>query len=229
MRLLIYSDLHLEFPDALRCFRVPDGLDFDAVLLAGDIHKQDDGIVWAAANEAFKGKRIIYVMGNHEAYHAHLTELIEEMRRSARELGVIFLEGDEYIDHDYGIRFLGATLWTDFALYGAEKAQACMQEAARCMPDFKIIRTGTSLAGHQDDGATQAPRALEPQDTAEFFQRSTSWFERKLAEPFGGKTVVVSHHLPSYALVAKRYRNDPVPAKNTIENPDFRDDFVVDI
>jgi predicted phosphodiesterase len=270
MRLLIYSDLHLEFPEATRCFRVPDGLDFDAVLLAGDIHKQADGIAWAAANEAFKGKQIFYVMGNHEAYHANLPGLIEEMRRSARELGVIFLEGDEYIDRDHGIRFLGTTLWTDFALYGAEKAQACMQEASRCMPDFKVIRVGASLT----EGAAPVPRALEPRGTVEYFQRSTRWLEEKLAEPFDGKTVVMTHHLPSYALVAERYRNDPVsaafasridglaekadlwvaghthdsfdirigkcrvavnprgypvPGKNTIENPAFKDDFVVDV
>ncbi|MFA7282282.1 MAG: metallophosphoesterase [Sterolibacterium sp.] len=274
MRLLIYSDLHLEFPEAPRCFRVPDGLEFDAVLLAGDIHKQTEGIAWAAANEAFKGKRIFYVMGNHEAYHANLPGLIEEMRRSARELGVIFLEDDESIDRDHGVRFLGATLWTDFALYGTEKAQSCMLEASRCMPDFKVIQVGALPAGHQDEGAAQVPRVLKPQDTVEYFKRSTRWLEQKLAEPFDGKTVVVTHHLPSYALVAERYRNDPVSAafasridslaeqadlwvaghthdsfdthigkcrvvvnprgypvlsKNTIENPAFRDDFVVDV
>lgn len=270
MRLLIYSDLHLEFPEAIRRFRVPDDLDFDAVLLAGDIHKQADGIAWAAANGAFRGKGIIYVMGNHEAYHAYLPDLIGEMRRSARELDVIFLEGNEYIDQDHGIRFLGTTLWTDFDLYGAEKAQACMQEVSRCMPDFTVIRVGASLT----EGATQVPRVLEPRDTVAYFQRSIRWLAEKLAEPFHGKTVVVTHHLPSYALVAERYQNDPVsaafasridhlvgkadlwvaghthdsfdirigkcrvvvnprgypiPDKITIENPAFRDNFVVDV
>jgi len=274
MRLLIYSDLHLEFPEAIKHFRVPDGLDFDAVLLAGDIHKQADGIAWAATHEAFKGKRIVYVMGNHEAYHASLPGLIEEMRRSAGELGVIFLADDEYIDEEDGVRFIGTTLWTDFALYGAEKTESCMQVASGCMPDFKVIRVDTPSTGHQEDVAAQVPRALQPRDTVAYFQRSTRWLKKKLAAPFVGKTVVVTHHLPSSALVAERYRNDPVsaafasrldnlakkadlwvaghthdsfdihigkcrvvvnprgypvPAKNTIENPVFKDDLVVDV
>jgi predicted phosphodiesterase len=52
MKLLILSDLHLEFHP----MRVPSG-DFDAVVLAGDIQAPGRrGVAWAAAEPAFAGK-----------------------------------------------------------------------------------------------------------------------------------------------------------------------------
>lgn len=212
MRVLIYSDLHLEFPTAMERFRVPEELDYDTVILAGDIHKHTHGITWAA--QTFAGKRIIYVMGNHEAYGSHLHGLIVEMRKVAQDVGVIFLEGDEWIDHQQGIRILGTTLWTDFKLFGTGVEMAfAMQEAARCMPDFKTIRIG---AGRQAPWANNVDirhaGVLQPIDTVKFFNGSRDWLTRKLAQPFDGKTIVVTHHLPSLASVAPRFLKDPVSA-----------------
>lgn len=61
MRILVYSDLHLEFPAAARRFRVPEGLAYDAVILAGDIHQHTQAIEWA--EQTFAGKLIIYAIG----------------------------------------------------------------------------------------------------------------------------------------------------------------------
>ncbi len=274
MRILIYSDLHLEFKNAIERFRVPMGMDFDAVILAGDIHKHTHGITWAA--KTFAGKRIFYVMGNHEAYGAHLYGLMAEMRKVAKEAGVIFLEGDEWIDHQHGIRFLGTTLWTDFQLFGtgAEMTFA-MKEAARFMPDFSTIRIGAAYPGLKEDNPDiWHSGVLHPRDTVKLFIRSRNWLAGKLTEPFDGGTVVVTHHLPSFASVAERFQKDVISAafasrvddlveradlwihghthdsmdyglgkcrvvcnprgypdnlKDTVENREFRDDFIVEV
>lgn len=212
MRILVYSDLHLEFPNALARFRVPDELDFDAVILAGDIRKHTHGIEWAA--RTFAGKRIFYVMGNHEAYGAHLFGLLEQMREVARECGVIFLEQDEWIDHQAGIRFLGATLWTDFRLFGdgIERTFA-MKLARRSMPDFEVIRVGSlKVDPLNPDVRDLSGGILTPADSVKLHSWARSWLTDKLAEPFDGKTVVVTHHLPSRASVAARFADQAISA-----------------
>jgi predicted phosphodiesterase len=210
MRILIYSDLHLEFPAALEHFSVPPDLEFDTVILAGDIHAHSHGIDWAAAT--FAGKPVIYVAGNHEFYGAHIYGLVLEMRKAAEQCGVHFLEQDAVVLN--GVRFLGTTLWTDFALMGAGLASVAMHTAARCMPDFRVIRIGAShgQAVKADKFETWNAGILQPADTVLLFKRSREWLAGKLAEPFNGTTVVVTHHLPSARSVAQRFEQDPVSA-----------------
>ena len=65
MRLLVLSDLHVEFApfDAgLGAQRIDQGV--DVVVLAGDIHVSSQGLVWA--RQTFPNKPIVYVPGNHE-------------------------------------------------------------------------------------------------------------------------------------------------------------------
>ena len=77
MKVLILSDIHLEFPENRRFFdpaenskkgfRWPGEDEYDAVVLAGDIHTGLNGVCWA--RDFFpKNKPVIYVPGNHEFY-----------------------------------------------------------------------------------------------------------------------------------------------------------------
>ncbi len=45
-----------------------------------------------------------------------------------------------------------------------------------------------------------------------FFGKSSAWLERRLAEPFDGPTVVVTHHLSAWGSVSTRHRDDLVTA-----------------
>ena len=62
MKLLVLSDLHVEFaafqPD-LEATKAAD-----VVVLAGDIYKGEHGMHWA--RRTFPDKKIVYVAGNHE-------------------------------------------------------------------------------------------------------------------------------------------------------------------
>lgn len=211
MKLLVYSDLHLEFAQARDHFRVPEDLEFDVAILAGDIHKHSEGIDWAA--KEFSGRPVIYVSGNHEAYGTSLASLMPRLHRRAKDCGTVFIEDDgvttdsvSVLDNRSvvisGVRFLGSTLWTDFRLFGSSAADvdAAMRAARAVMTDF--------------DGRVRLDDRLEftPADSVRLFKASSAWLAQELATPFTGPTVVVTHHLPSFASVAERYRTDLVSA-----------------
>lgn len=158
------------------------------VVLAGDIAKGANGINWASG--AFAGKTVIYVPGNHEYYGRDINETKALMRITARQTGVILLDDDEYIVGN--VRFLGTTLWTDFQLLGAPFKLTAMAEAQRVMNDFRLIHYGQ--LGH-----------FAPTHSIELHEKSLAWLVRKLDEPFEGKTVVVTHHLPSASSISAKY------------------------
>jgi predicted phosphodiesterase len=112
MKIRILSDLHLEFQDW-----VPPESDADIVVLAGDIHIGVHGIDWA--RRSFPLTPVIYVPGNHEFYGGNLQSVTDELYARAKHFGVDVLDGRRLVIG--GVRFLGATLWTDFALYGSDQ------------------------------------------------------------------------------------------------------------
>jgi hypothetical protein len=113
-------------------------------------------------------------------------------------LAIDFLEGDEVVIG--GIRFIGTTLWTDFRLYGNGAPMGlAMSEAQRFMPDFSNIRY------------SPMPK-FEPSHSVSIHRESRSWLAEKLAEPFDGRTVVVTHHAPSRRNIATQYANSPISA-----------------
>lgn len=190
MKLHILSDLHLEFSQF-----EPIENDADVVILAGDIGKRADGLHWA--REAFPGKAIVYVPGNHEFYRSDRIETLQLMRMTADQLGIHLLDNDEVVIGD--VRFLGATLWTDFELHGADMKPYTLNEGQRLLNDFRVIHDG--LLG-----------AFTPQRSIELHNESLSWLNQKLAVTFDGKTVVVTHHLPSMLSVAERYKTSLLSA-----------------
>ncbi len=199
MRLWILSDLHIE-----SCrWDVPDPRpDFDVFVAAGDIHDPASaGVSWLA--ERAKGKPVIYVPGNHEWYAPRrmfsMEEELPRARALAQELGVHFLMDDEVILE--GVRFLGASLWTDYDLFGAPAA--AMAWAQISMNDHRLIfpRTGGP--------------ALEPAEARAWHLASRAWLAERLGETPAGRwdrTVVVTHHLPHRASIAPRYATDPLTA-----------------
>jgi predicted phosphohydrolase len=183
MKLLILNDLHIEFEDF-----VPPATDADVVILAGDIGVGMEGLRWAEAR--FPGKPVIYVPGNHEFYH-HDIALIDELKSEAPD-HIHVLNDDQVIIN--GIRFLGSILWTDFALFGEADKFFAMQAARQGMTDFSII---------QDHG-----QRFTPEDAIRLHTASRDWLAVMLAEPFDGKTVVVTHHSPSSHLLTPAFASN---------------------
>lgn len=197
MKIQIASDLHNEF-FAKYGNSVPDiaHTDADVIVLAGDIWVKGRGAMWAIEQSQIHGKHIVYVLGNHEYWRQH-TRHVDKLKVLVEGTDVHILERDMVIID--GTRFLGSTLWTDFAIKGsgAEK-QLAMFAAREQVQDYRLIRVAPSY------------KRLHPQDTVEWHERSVAWLRRKLDEPFDGKTVMVSHHAPH--LKSDPWINNLTPA-----------------
>jgi predicted phosphohydrolase len=183
MKLHILNDLHIEFEDF-----EPPATDADVVILAGDIGVGMEGLRWAESR--LPDKLVIYVPGNHEFYHYDIT-LIEELKGQSSD-NIHVLNDDQVIIED--VRFLGSILWTDFTLFGEADKFFAIQAARQGMTDFTII---------QNNG-----RCFTPEDAIRLHTASRDWLAAKLSEPFGGKTVVVTHHAPLSQSVHPRYASD---------------------
>lgn len=201
MRLWILSDLHIE----QSAWVLPDPMpEFDVLIAAGDIHDPASrGVQWLSNRVE---KPIIYVMGNHEWYAHRESFTVADEAARARELGSelgVHVLMDEAVVID-GVRFLGASLWTDYELYGTPEAS--MAAANRQMNDHLLI--------------FPEPRSgpLRPAQAREWHRTSRSWLTEQLGSEFAGSTVVVTHHLPHPRSIAPRYAGDSL-------NPAFCSDM----
>ncbi|MGK9066607.1 metallophosphoesterase [Stutzerimonas chloritidismutans] len=171
MRIHLLSDLHNEFEQF-----VPQVSDVDVVILAGDIDVRLRGVEWA--RQAFSAP-ILYVPGNHEFYGGHLAYTLEKMRLR-RDDRVWVMDRDEVIID--GVRFLGATMWTDFSATGNPVLASLT--AQNNMNDYRKIRTGNY-------------RRIRPADLVNQATKTRDWLRIKLDEHHDGPTVVITHHAPT--------------------------------
>ncbi len=124
------SDLHLErlarrFPGETLIRPAPQA---ELLVLAGDIAARADGVRLFADWPV----PVLYVPGNHEFFDADWQHTREELRRAAEGTRVRILDGDECVLG--GVRWLGCTLWTDYALQEALDPSACLQGRAAPSP-----------------------------------------------------------------------------------------------
>jgi len=197
VRLLVLSDLHLEFAP----FEAPDPALYDIVVLAGDIALGRSAVLWARDQPLFADKPVVFVPGNHEFYQGERSRTLELLRQAAAGSNVHLLDRDEVVIA--GVRFLGATLWTDFELdvpRGTGLA-AAMTNATRGLNDFAgLIRQRV----HHPPGE----RRFTPEDARREHQLSRAWLQTRLDAPLDAgvfATVVVTHHAPSPRSMDPQY------------------------
>lgn len=205
MRLHILSDLHTEFLPF-----TPRVRDADVTILAGDLHTRPDALApWAAA---FDGA-VVTVAGNHEYYDGHLQQRLATYRAAAaaEPSGRLhFLECDTVVIG--GVRFLGATGWTDFRSAG--DPEESMRMAVQCLADFHCIRADPTQT--QTETETEASQPwMTPARMAALNRATRAWLTRQLDEPFDGPTVVVTHYAPALACIdtpvhRRRFKANPL-------------------
>ena len=175
MRAWIMSDLHVdtapyELPET------PAGV--DVIIIAGDI---TDGhhlsARWLLKQAIPRGLPVIFVSGNHDQY-GH--DLREDPVAMMADIGVHLLHERRPAVEIGGVRFVGSTLWTDYAV--ADDVDAARAWGRSHMPDMRNIDIGM--------------RRIGTRDLLEAHQRQRETIESALAQPFDGTTVVVTHHAP---------------------------------
>lgn len=191
MKIREMSDLHLEFgPLTL------DPLDADVLVLAGDVGVFADGGEWAIQQANKLNIPVVMVAGNHEFYAGWQGGDMESVYDRLNDLSAQienfhFLQNASVVIK--GVRFIGATLWTDFALNGDQNF--AMVRAQEAMNDYYKI--------------TYRPMSkFLPRDALYEHMESRAFLEEEFAKGFDGKTVVVTHHAPSAKSVHGRYAND---------------------
>ncbi|MBS0248343.1 MAG: metallophosphoesterase [Proteobacteria bacterium] len=196
MRIQIFSDLHADVRPPREVVVFPD---VEVVVVAGDTCQ--------GAESAFMHLRlsvpmqipILMVMGNHEYYRRSFHEELARAREVAPLYGVHLLENDTVIID--GVRFIGATLWTDYALFGEANLGRAMVAASRGLNDHRRI-----------SWTKQPWTRFRPQEALLLHHTSRKYIEKTLAESFVGPTVVVTHHAPHVGSLHPRYANEILSA-----------------
>lgn len=186
----LFSDLHLEYADLRQKLAIPDA---DVCIVAGDLSRAPaNGVHWLAKHIA-PSMPCVYVAGNHEFYKGAIREGLEDGHAAAdRFPNVHFLE-NEFIVID-GVRFLGATLWTDYRIEGHPKL--AMFNARERMNDYKQIALRRNPW-----------QRFVPEMAYRMHKDSRGFIDTELkAAPT--KTVVVTHHLPHARSVPPRFKGD---------------------
>lgn len=223
MKFLVLSDLHVE----LASFAVPQDLEYDAVILAGDIHSPGHkAVIWARRESVFGAEKpIIFVPGNHEFYRTCMQTELRQIQEAAAGTNVHVLDrGQLVLDDPAGgqIRVLGCTLWTDFQLpfqsgdVMVSDVSGALATANRRLNDFAEI--DVEYREHSMS-ARNKRRPYTAEDSLARHWIDRSWLLGQLATPFEGATVVVTHHAPSVGSVHPKYSGDGLTPSFVSELP----------
>ncbi|MBI1201936.1 MAG: metallophosphoesterase [Rhodopseudomonas sp.] len=196
MKVQIFSDLHA---DVARPQPIAVAPDVDAVIVAGDTCEgAESGFARLRKNLPMQIP-IIAVLGNHEFYRRCWSDELALARAAAPLYGIHLLENDTVVMGN--VRFVGASLWTDYALFGEHNLPRAMLVAGGGLNDHKRIKW-----------SKQPWRRFRPQEALLLHKRSRTFIETTLAAPFDGATVVVTHHAPHPGSIHSRYKSDLLTA-----------------
>ncbi|MGV8952473.1 MAG: metallophosphoesterase [Cypionkella sp.] len=174
MKVWIASDLHTDAEPW-----DPEVPDHDVLVIAGDVGNGPRTVVAELRRiQALTQKPIIFVPGNHDLLGSTLRP--REFERLAWPI-VLLRAGASIQIGD--VRFIGATLWTDFEL--GDQGYRPQSWAIASMPEFRSVRHETE------------DRLITPRDLALEHDRDRAALEGALGRTCPGTTIVVSHHAPT--------------------------------
>lgn len=205
--LRICSDLHLEafygrdYETLGIDFLPPDPHDAKSILvLAGDISSHAEQLLGFLNVCCQRFPKVYYVAGNHEFYKHDIVSYPKEILAAIanrRELGAFAnlktaFEGVSYEElDDLKIRFIFGTLWAD-----GGPTEKDRQTVGFYLNDFRLIKNGM---------ADSIALPFTVGDMIKEHRRQKAQIEKYLEQPFDGRTIVITHHLPSRRLVSARF------------------------
>ena len=206
MRIQLFSDLHLESDPGFLPEIAPDT---DLVVLAGDIGSYQPGSRLETSDfglERFaparlQVPRVLYIPGNHEFDGLEFDDAYARLRQTCEFLGITWLEREVITVGD--VRFIGTTLWSDFDALAAQEPDPEARERLRGKA-FRAANWYLSRNTTFQDGEPVLAGQMR-----EMSLQCQAWLRAALAEPFGGRTVVVTHYAPSLKSADPRYGLTP--------------------
>lgn len=198
MRLMVISDLHLEFGP----FRFAEPMpEFDVAVFAGDVHKPiTAALEWLVEQREagpLRDREIVYVAGNHEFYKSEMKSSLATGSELADKVGIHLLHRRTVIIGQ--VRFIGCTLWTDYRLL--QHPKAAMVYAGQELNDHRLIRYREE-SGHYS--------RFMPWHAAAEHRLDLEFIRSELAKPHAGPTVVATHHAPHPQSIQDRHLGSPL-------------------
>jgi predicted phosphodiesterase len=211
MKIAIASDLHLEFEQIV----LTNDTNADVLVLAGDIvtaeamkrfpfgsEDRNTGSIHEICSKRYEEffyqisnefPLIVVIMGNHEHYSGTFNNSYDIIKRNLATISdkIILLEKERLIIDD--VMFIGATLWTNMK-HGDPLVRFDVQ---RGMSDFHVIKYNNGTAYSK----------LNPSIVMRDHDYALSAIKLHSAEAreLNLKTVVITHHAPSWNSVATRF------------------------
>jgi predicted phosphohydrolase len=207
MKFQYCSDLHLEFPENKKFLAAnPLVVSGDILLLAGDVipfaimEKHNDFFDFVADNF----ESTYWIPGNHEYYYADASVRSGTINEKIRS-NVLLLNNKVVNLPD--VRLIFTTLWSHIS-------PVTHWEAQQNISDFQVIkfRNEKFNPGHFNQ---------LHQDCLQFLQTA---FSQKGAR----KTVVISHHVPTYMNYSEQYRHSKLSEVFAVELHDFIEEAAPD-
>ena len=197
------SDLHLEFPENKEFLKtnplIPKG---DVLVLAGDIvpfavmDKHKD--FFSYISDHFE--TTYWIPGNHEFYYFDLAGKCGTLNENIRTN--VHLVNNLSIEHD-SVRFVFSTLWSKIC-------QANRWQIERSVSDFRVIKFNDFRFSSEQFNFLH--------------EESLSFIIRELQHNYSGKTVVVTHHVPTFMNYPEKYRGDVLNEAFAVELHDLIED-----
>jgi Icc-related predicted phosphoesterase len=215
MKIHYASDLHFELNTEIHpsLFKIEG----DVLVLGGDItcarflqsHRSDAEarshvrFMLRLRDEVFpKFKQVIYLMGNHEHYGFYVRESSRIFSEffGANEFDNVYFLNDDGIIVD-NVLFIGGTLWTNLS----NPMDAVYVENG--MNDYRVIYTNDfTQASYEQRQAAMAKGSkyaipMKAEDTNEYHFKTLDVIKKYLQNNSSRKTVVLTHHAPSFKSV----------------------------
>ncbi|MEA3329508.1 MAG: metallophosphoesterase [Nanoarchaeota archaeon] len=183
MKIQIASDLHLQNSDNWDWVeKHPLEIKGEVLVLAGDIgnlkfpEEYEDFYNFVEHNF----EQVISINGNHEYYRGEITK---KSKRIYEMLAGNHIKLNNQVFNYGDVRFLATTLWSYVPREFEEKTE-------KLFNDYHRIK--------------YRGRNLKARDTNRLNKFSVNFLQEALDEKFEGKTVIVTHHLPSLDLVEQK-------------------------
>jgi Icc-related predicted phosphoesterase len=222
MKITLASDLHLEFGYQ----ELPGG---ELLILSGDIaeaktadkhfhstkiHSKNPVTMYACSeffqHECAKYDQVFYVLGNHEHYR-NTFQQTRSMLEAICPKNVTILE-NQCVEYQ-GIRFLGASLWTDLN----ENCPITKQVLRQSMNDYRYITW--------HDQTLDVHYKMSPAITGKMHEETIAYFKSELESNPDKPHVVITHHAPTFKSIHPEFRHEYYTNGGYMSN---LDDFILD-
>ena len=203
MKIQYASDLHLEFADNWRIFKQegPMNVHGDILVLAGDIgylgddnYKTHPFCDWASENY----QQVIVALGNHEFYKFYDLSSMHDGHIGEIRPNVHYYYNAVVSIQDIDI--IISTLWANITLEDAYITE-------HSVTDFRRIRYGENILTFADFNHEH--------------KRCIEFIKQSVANSAAKHKIVVTHHVPSFQLMAPEFQGSRINGAFTVELTDY--------